>query len=162
MRNLTVGVFEILNITSPMNVDKRLACIQRILREDALKNTERLWWHAASRRRIWQVISGRLAPWQRYQWNKFWIGWRWISRGMVDMIKWLGISMSTSRGSYGSSWGSACGRNIRVSTRTTWIIFAMTLWNPSRSKFSATPSVYVICMTYQSTCLQLQWRERIQ
>ena len=32
MHDLTVGVFEHLNITSPMDVDKRLAYTQRILR----------------------------------------------------------------------------------------------------------------------------------
>ena len=37
MRNITVGVFEHLNITSPMDVDKRLAYTQRILRGAALK-----------------------------------------------------------------------------------------------------------------------------
>ena len=38
MRDLTVGVFEHLQITSPMDVDKRLAYTQRIIRGAALKN----------------------------------------------------------------------------------------------------------------------------
>ena len=37
MGNLTVGVFENLEITSPMDVTKRLAYMQRILRGAALK-----------------------------------------------------------------------------------------------------------------------------
>ena len=37
MRDITVGVFENLNITSPMDVDKKLAYTQRILRRAALK-----------------------------------------------------------------------------------------------------------------------------
>ena len=37
MYNLTVRVFEHLNITSPMDVDKRLAYMQRILRGASLK-----------------------------------------------------------------------------------------------------------------------------
>ena len=37
MHNLTVKVFEHLNITSPMDVKKRLAYTQRILRRAALK-----------------------------------------------------------------------------------------------------------------------------
>ena len=37
MRNITVGVFEHLKITSPMNVDKRLSYTQIILRGAALK-----------------------------------------------------------------------------------------------------------------------------
>ena len=43
MCNLTVRVFEHLEIISPTDVDKRLAYTQRILRESALKNTERFW-----------------------------------------------------------------------------------------------------------------------
>ena len=38
MRNLTVGVFENLDITSPMDMDKRVAYMQRILIGAALKN----------------------------------------------------------------------------------------------------------------------------
>ena len=37
MRDITVGVFDCLNITSPMDVYKRLACMQRILRGAVLK-----------------------------------------------------------------------------------------------------------------------------
>ena len=37
MRDITIGVFEHLNITSPMDVDKRLAYTQRILRGATLK-----------------------------------------------------------------------------------------------------------------------------
>ena len=37
MRDLTVGVFDHLEITYPMDVDKRLAYTQRILRGSALK-----------------------------------------------------------------------------------------------------------------------------
>ena len=37
MRDLNVGVFEHLDITSPMDVDKRLAYTKRILRGAALK-----------------------------------------------------------------------------------------------------------------------------
>ena len=37
MHDLTVGVFENFNITSPMDVDKRLVYTQRILRGAALK-----------------------------------------------------------------------------------------------------------------------------
>ena len=37
MRNINVGVFEHLSITSPMDVDKRLAYTQHILRGAALK-----------------------------------------------------------------------------------------------------------------------------
>ena len=43
MRNLTVGVFEHLEIISPTDVDKGLAYTQRILRGSALKNTEKSW-----------------------------------------------------------------------------------------------------------------------
>ena len=43
MRNLTVGVFENLKITSPMDMDKRLAYTHHILRGAALKNTQRFW-----------------------------------------------------------------------------------------------------------------------
>ena len=38
MRTRTVGVFEHLDITSPMDVDQRVAYTQRILRGAALKN----------------------------------------------------------------------------------------------------------------------------
>ena len=38
MRDLTVGVFENLDVTSTMDVEKRLASTQRILRGSALKN----------------------------------------------------------------------------------------------------------------------------
>ena len=38
MRNLTAGVFEHLEINSPMDVDNILSYMQRILRIDALKN----------------------------------------------------------------------------------------------------------------------------
>ena len=41
MRNLTVGVFEHFDITSPTDVEKRLSYTQRILRGSELKNTER-------------------------------------------------------------------------------------------------------------------------
>ena len=37
MRDLTSGVFENLDITSPMDVDQRVACMQSILRGAALK-----------------------------------------------------------------------------------------------------------------------------
>ena len=37
MRELTVGVFEHLEITSPMDVDKRVSDMQRILKEAGLK-----------------------------------------------------------------------------------------------------------------------------
>ena len=37
MRDLTVGVFEHLDITSPMDVETNLAYMQRILRGDVLK-----------------------------------------------------------------------------------------------------------------------------
>ena len=37
MRNVTVKVFEHLKITSPMDVEKRIAYTQRILRGTALK-----------------------------------------------------------------------------------------------------------------------------
>ena len=40
MRDLTVGVFENLGITSPMDVDKMLAYTQRILRGSALKKVQ--------------------------------------------------------------------------------------------------------------------------
>ena len=43
MRNLTVGVFEHLNITSTIDVYKMLFYTQRILRGAALKNTKRFW-----------------------------------------------------------------------------------------------------------------------
>ena len=43
MRDKTVGMFEHLDITSPMDVENRLAYMQRILRGAALKNTERFW-----------------------------------------------------------------------------------------------------------------------
>ena len=43
MRNLTVKVFEHLEIISPTDVDKRLSYKQRILRGLSLKNTERFW-----------------------------------------------------------------------------------------------------------------------
>ena len=43
MRNLTVRVFEHLEIILPTDVDKMLAYTQRILRGSALKNTERFW-----------------------------------------------------------------------------------------------------------------------
>ena len=38
MRNLTSVVFEHLDITSPVDVDQRVAYLQRILRGSALKN----------------------------------------------------------------------------------------------------------------------------
>ena len=38
MRDLTVGVFENLEITSPMELYQRIAYTQRILKGDALKN----------------------------------------------------------------------------------------------------------------------------
>ena len=41
MCDLTVGVFEHLDIISPTNMDKSLAYMQRIFRGFALKNTER-------------------------------------------------------------------------------------------------------------------------
>ena len=37
MRELTIGVFEHLEITSPMDVDKRVSDMQRILKEAGLK-----------------------------------------------------------------------------------------------------------------------------
>ena len=41
MYDLTIGVFENLEITSPTDADKRLAYMQRILIRDALKKTTR-------------------------------------------------------------------------------------------------------------------------
>ena len=41
MRDLTSGVFEHLEITSPMDVDQIIAYKQRLLRGAALKNTRR-------------------------------------------------------------------------------------------------------------------------
>ena len=38
MRDLTARVFEHLDITSPMDVYQRVACMQHILRGDTLKN----------------------------------------------------------------------------------------------------------------------------
>ena len=43
MRDLTIGVFEHLDIISPTDVGKRLAYMQRILKGSALKNTEKSW-----------------------------------------------------------------------------------------------------------------------
>ena len=48
----------------------------------------------------------------------FGLGRRRISRGILEIHTMLGMSASTSRGSYGSSWESACGENTEASTRT--------------------------------------------
>ena len=43
MLNLTVGVFEHLEIITPTDVDKRLACTHCIIIVSVLKNTKNLW-----------------------------------------------------------------------------------------------------------------------
>ena len=43
MQNLTAGLFERPEIILPTEVEKILACMQRILRGSALKNTEKSW-----------------------------------------------------------------------------------------------------------------------
>ena len=57
----------------------------------------------------------------------FWTCAKTDTKGMMDIITLLGISVSTARGGYGLSWGSACGGSIGVSTRSTRSMFEMIL-----------------------------------
>ena len=62
-------------------------------------------------------MIGTSANWPGYPYITSVLGLRQIPQCMMNMITLLGINASISRGSYGSSWGSACEGSIGVSTR---------------------------------------------
>ena len=64
-------------------------------------------------------MSGLLANLTGYPQKNSGLGRRWIPQDMMDMITLLWINISTPRGIYGLSLGSACGGSIGVSNRTT-------------------------------------------
>ena len=63
-------------------------------------------------------MSGLSETCSGYPWKTSGLGQRRILQGMMDMITLCGIRVSTSRGTYCSSWGIACGESIVASNRT--------------------------------------------
>ena len=61
MCDLTVGVFEHLGIISPMGVDQKVDCTQRILRGAALKKYKAVLLECKKSERSSQEISGNSA-----------------------------------------------------------------------------------------------------
>ena len=119
MRNLTVEVFDHIDINSPMDVYQRLPYTQRIFRGAALKIIEILLYHSGSWQRNSRDMSVTLSNWRGYLRRLSGRGTIWIPRGMIYMLTLIWMSALNFRGIYGCSWVNACGESTGVSTRTT-------------------------------------------
>ena len=111
MRNLTVGVFDHLDTTSPIDAEKRLAYTQRILRGAALKKYREV---LVTCRQSAKELAGdewTLGNITGIDVEYFWT-WEKTDTTVYDDY------LSMLRVIYGSSSGSARGGSIGVSTRT--------------------------------------------
>ena len=156
MRNISVGVFEHLYITSKLDVYQNIKYNERTLIGPELNKyiAPLLAWKETAK--DFPNISGLVGVQRISALGTFGFGPRHTGWALTG-IQWLGKNAaSISRRSFGLNWGRACRKNRGATSKTIWNISTTISLRPSGKSYSSMLIASMICTIQQFTCLNLQ------